>query len=851
MAVGADPSRGAVPTHRRRRLDVRVVPHRRRSALRVRDWRMRTKLAAVLVIPSVAFLVLATVQTGALVSQATVLNGFAAQVGAGREITALIFALEQERDRTGGELAGLRAAPAQRTEPEAALAALRPLYDEADRAMSRFRAAAAPLGDSDASWRISYDKADEALDALAEIRTVVPAAVLSTETILGNYNRAIDALVSLLAEPSPGTDAPALTEAVLRYVQLAQVVELESRIREQLYSAARAGQYGPEGQVSLNDLRSQQLAALADFRVAATTEQIQRYERASLDPGFVAATNLKESSITTGASAPAPLEPDAWWTASQRQQELLHEVEASVLGDAVAEADSASAAQLSRTLVVAGAVLAVLLVALLASIVIGRSIARSLRMLRRQALRVAQVELPDALERLRTVSSGISDIEVPPADLRSMDEIGDVAEAFVAVHRSAVTVAVEQAIMRRNVNAMFVNLARRSQVLVERQLELLDELEREEADPDQLDNLFKLDHLAARMRRNDESLLVLAGTESTRRWNRPVPLSTVLLAATAEVEQYRRIRHGEVARLHVVGHAVADLVHLLAELLENATSFSPPDTFVQLSARAHGTDQAVIEIADEGLGMSLAALEEANELLAAPPPADVAASERMGLFVVGHLAVRQHIRVQLRGAERGLVAVVWLPAALLAPAPREDETSSPSRRVLAALTPDDGEAGGAAGPVGPVPAPSPRTAAADDPDPQSRPSRPVPVRAGDILATAGGTDGPAVSTWWSRSGGRPAAPVQGALGTPVPPQVPVTAGTNASGLPVRVPMAQLPGVSGAAPTPAVPAPRHEPDPEAVGGMLSRYYGGLRRAEAEDTTEITMPPAGAHSEGKSQ
>ena len=196
---------------------------------------------------------------------------------------------------------------------------------------------------------------------------------------------------------------------------------------------------------------------------------------------------------------------------------------------------------------------------------------------------------------------------------------------------------------------------------MERQLELLDDLEREESDPDQLENLFKLDHLAARMRRNDESLLVLAGTDSTRRWNRPVGLGAVLLAAAAEIEQYQRVRLESVADVHVVGHAVGELVHLLAELLENATAFSRPDTVVVVTARVEARGSALIEIADHGLGMSPAALVEANAVLATPPAADVAAVERMGLFVVSHLAARLGVRVRSDGGEDGLVARLVLP----------------------------------------------------------------------------------------------------------------------------------------------------------------------------------------------
>ena len=362
-----------------------------------------------------------------------------------------------------------------------------------------------------------------AYEQVAYIRSAIAPGVLSSETILGNYNRLIDELLSLLAEPSPGPGrARAFSDAVLRYVQLARVKELASRIRAQLYVAGRAGRYGVEDQVLLTDLRAQQLTALGAFRVAATPDQIRRYDQTSLDPAFVSATRLEEQSLPVGGADPAVLPATQWWAASEQRHELLRQVEAGVLEDAVTQAAEARGAQLRQTLLVLGAIVAVLLVALLISMLIGRSIARSMRLLRGQALRIAQLELPETLERLRTVTGGVPEIEVAPAVVRSLDEIGELAEAFVAVHRSAVSVAMEQATMRRNVNAMFVNLARRSQVLVERQLELLDELEREESDPDQLENLFKLDHLAARMRRNDESLLVLSGSDSRRRWNQPL-----------------------------------------------------------------------------------------------------------------------------------------------------------------------------------------------------------------------------------------------------------------------------------------------------------------------------------------
>ncbi|MEO3743124.1 nitrate- and nitrite sensing domain-containing protein [Plantactinospora sp. B5E13] len=849
VAVAPDPSYGAVSRHRRRRLDVRVVPHRRRSPFRLRDWRMRTKLAAVLVVPSVAFLLMAGVQTAQLIGQADQLDEFADQVRVGREITTLVHELQRERDQTAGELAALSLTPG-RVEPGRPLPALEPLYPVSDRAIARFREVAAPLALGEASWRISYDRADDALRRLADVRSAVPAAGLTPDPLLAEYDRVIEVLLVLLAEPSPGTDRPELTDAVQRYVEFARLKEVSSRIRAELYGAARSGRYDSVDLVKLADLRAQQLSGIAGFRLSATDRQIQRYADASADPGFVTAIKLEESTIASGQRGAALLKPAEWWSASQHRQDLLRQVESGALDDAIEEADTRSAAQLRRTLLTAGGVLAVLLAALLTSVAIGRSIARSLRILRSQALRVAQVELPETLERLRTADPATAQIDVPPADVRSMDEIGEVAEAFVAVHRSAVTVALEQATMRRHVNAMFVNLARRSQVLVERQLELLDELEQDERDPDQLANLFKLDHLAARMRRNDDSLLVLAGTEATRRWNRPVPLSTVLLAAVAEIEQYQRIRHTAPDGLYVVGHAVADLVHLLAELLENASAFSRPDTVVQIDAAAHPDGSVLVQIVDEGLGMSPTSLREANEVLAVPPAADVAASERMGLFVVSHLAARQQVRVALAPTGRGgLVASVRLPTSLLAPAPTTEQGRGPGRRMLATV------AGSHSGQPSAVRAATSDVVPSGPGLPAVRPVREIPTRAEDVLGAAGPVGAPP-STWWSRQGRSTAGvtvSAAGAADTPVvpaagnaPPAITVTGGVNSRGLPIRVPMAQLPTNSGPS-QPKVPRPREEPDPDQVGGMLSRYYRGVRQAEAEDTMVIPMTPVGVRTE----
>jgi len=223
----------------------------------------------------------------------------------------------------------------------------------------------------------------------------------------------------------------------------------------------------------------------------------------------------------------------------------------------------------------------------------------------------------------------------------------------------------EQAALRTSISDLLHNLARRSQGLVDRQLELIDELERNEVDPDRLDELFRMDHLATRMRRNVENLIVLSGVDQRRRWSGSVPLRDVVEAAVAEVEDYSRVQVAGVHDLPLAGQAASDVAHLLAELVENATSFSSPTTTVEVSGGPTGNGY-VIEIEDHGIGMSDIELDEANRRLAEPLAADVAVSRMMGFHVVGRLAARHGIRVQLRHCWfGGVTALVLLPAALL------------------------------------------------------------------------------------------------------------------------------------------------------------------------------------------
>ena len=311
---------------------------------------------------------------------------------------------------------------------------------------------------------------------------------------------------------------------------------------------------------------------------------------------------------------------------------------------------------------IGAAVLIVLLLALLLTTVVGRSMVRPLRRLRSGALEVAGVRLPETVRRMSDSDGAGVPLEVEPIDVDSSDEIGEVARAFDQVHREALRLAANEAALRGNVNAMFVNLSRRSQSLVERQIRLIDDLEQGEQDPDRLSSLFQMDHLATRMRRNSENLLVLAGHDASRRWNQPVALVDVLRAAVSEIEQYERVTLNVQPGIAVRGHAVNDVVHLLAELAENATSFSSAETPVVVAGHLLSSGGVLLDITDQGVGMGAEEMAHANWRLDNPPVVDVAVSRRMGLFVVARLAARHGIRVRLRpGAAGGLTALVWLP----------------------------------------------------------------------------------------------------------------------------------------------------------------------------------------------
>src|SRR6185437_11412566 len=344
-------------------------------------------------------------------------------------------------------------------------------------------------------------------------------------------------------------------------------------------------------------------------------------------------------------------------------------VERSLAMEVINQANSLRRSAVTSAILVGIAVLLLFGLALLFTMMVVRSMVRPLRRLRAGALEVAGIRLPETVRRMsESEGDGLAvPLDVAPIEVDSTDEIGEVARAFDQVHREAVRLASNEAALRGNVNAMFVNLSRRSQSLVERQIRLIDDLEQGEQDSERLANLFQMDHLATRMRRNSENLLVLAGHEVSRRWTQSVALVDVLRAAVSEIEQYERVTLNVQPGISVRGQAVNDVVHLLSELVENATSFSAAETPVAVSGHLLNSGGVLLDITDQGVGMGAGEMAHANWRLDNPPVVDVAVSRRMGLFVVARLAARHGIRVRLRPASMGgLTALVWLPDEVIA-----------------------------------------------------------------------------------------------------------------------------------------------------------------------------------------
>nr|WP_308425149.1 nitrate- and nitrite sensing domain-containing protein [Wenjunlia tyrosinilytica] len=503
-------------------------------------------------------------------------------------------------------------------------------------------------------------KAASLRHTVAHSKTRLLSMVNAYTALISELTDALDLLTPDIAHQPLAARAGALKS-------FAQAAQEASRQRALLGGALTRGQFDSDEAQGLILADWQQRASIGAFRAGAPSAERQFYERTVTGRDVIKAEMLKKQALARRGTSRLGLDAGEWFDTMTSKLELMRLVEKRLVGSVEGEI-SREQHQAERSVFVASFV--VLLILLLTSVVthvVVRSIVGPLRTLRACALDITERRLPEVVRLLR--GSGDAQLEatdVEPTGISSSDEIGGAAHAFDDVYRSSVRLAFEQAQLRGRINAMFVNLSQRSQSLVKRQLELIDRLENGEQDPDLLASLFKLDHLATRMRRNGENLLVLAGEEAGRRWSAPVRLVDVLRAAAGEVEQYQRVQLRGLVTADVDGRAVNDIVHLIAELLENATTFSSPDTEVFVTSRLLSGGGAEVEIQDSGIGMTAKGLEEANDRLLNPPVVDVSVARRMGMFVVGRLSGRHGIRVQLRRSSlRGITAVVALPQKLV------------------------------------------------------------------------------------------------------------------------------------------------------------------------------------------
>ncbi len=386
-------------------------------------------------------------------------------------------------------------------------------------------------------------------------------------------------------------------------------------------------------------------------------------------------TSYEDRVIAAGArTGPQVVNAERWHTAAGKVLDDLERMGKDA-GDRYQQRVAPVASHILLKAAVAGVLgFIALLVSIIVSFRIGRRHVRDLTRLRKTAHEVSGVRLPSVMRRLAAGEQVDVETEAPRLEF-GPDETGQVGQALNTLQRAAIEAAVKQADMRRGVSEVFVNLARRSQVLLHRQLTLLDAMERRTEDTDELADLFRIDHLTTRMRRHAEGLVILSGAAPSRQWRKPIQLMDVVRAAVAEVEDYERIEVRRLPRLAVDGPAVSDLTHLIAELLENATVFSPPHTAVQVLGERVANGYT-LEIHDRGLGMAPDLLLEANLRLAETPEFELSDTDRLGLFVVSRLAQRQQVRVALQPSPYGgTTAVVFIPGEILT------ETADGAREV--------------------------------------------------------------------------------------------------------------------------------------------------------------------------
>jgi signal transduction histidine kinase len=641
----------------------RPAPRRSGSRLALSNWRVRRRLVALIAVPTIAAGILGGLRISSAVGSAVAFKRVQQLAVLNSDVIRLAQNMEDERDLTAGFIAAGRPTGT--------------LHDQLTAQWSATNAAAQQVTGAAGSIGASYPAVTRQdlsavlarISDLPQLRNTVVNRLIPTAAMIGDYTNSVATLLTFTSITGTGSNDSQLANNVIVLTALARAEDQASEQRGTLYSALVAGQFPPGGLANLQSEEAQQAADQADFQSAASLPEQQAFQnsvsgtqvdQAAFEESLAAASGSGNGRLTIGV-APSAAARD-WYQNMTFTVGKMRSVEQGLVGGIVSRSQALQSSAIRSAVIISAITLALLLLVLLITTFVARSMIRPLRRLREDAHDIAGTRLPDMVRRLSEAAGEGGSVEIEPIGVASTDEIGEVARAFDQVHREAVRLASDEAMLRGNLNAMFVNLSRRSQSLIERQIALIDSLEQGEQDSGRLSSLFRLDHLATRMRRNSENLLVLAGHEVSRRWSQPVSLVDVLRAAISEIEQYERVVLNVQPGIAVVGQAVNDVVHLVAELVENATTFSPEDTQVNVSGQPLTSGGVLLDISDGGVGISDQEMTHTNWRLDNPPVVDVAVSRRMGLFVVGRLAARHGVRVRLRHAPSGgLTALVWLP----------------------------------------------------------------------------------------------------------------------------------------------------------------------------------------------
>ncbi len=641
--------------------------------LALRNWSLPVKLAAVLLVPTLFVITLGVLRIVEQTEKARSYDGVQQAVALEGDSSRLLAALDGERRAAAVFLATNRAG------------GFGPVQDQVNTTndtFARLRSTYESANSVDDQTRSAYRDAASAIGQLDRVRDDVRNGGVDPAGAISRYTDATSAVLTFDESLTREAADPSIAGLSNGLYALSVIREQDAYVQAVVASAIAGGRIDAPSIDQARNATLRRSIAVDEFRSAVGSDNAALAD-AVVGPDVDSRDRLAQVVLGRGsAGLPLQVSPQDWDAASNAVQQQVTNVSDQLRGRL--QANAAALQNGARN--AAGVASVVLLLALMAGAAVvffvTRSLLRPLRLLRRTALDVAERRLPAAVRSLREGET--PDTEVSRTPIETREEIGEVARAFDQVHGQAVRLAAEQAGLRTAFNSIFVNLSRRSQALVERQLRLIEQLENKEEDPEALAELFQLDHLATRMRRNSENLLVLSGTDLARRGGRPVPLVDVLRAAASEVEQYQRVELAPPPSVQLLGRTAGDVVHLVAELLENAAAFSAPETRVDVVARPEQDGTVVLEISDRGVGMTDQDLAEANQRLASPPTVDVSASRRMGLFVVGRLASRHGIGVVLRNRDGGgVVAAVRIPSsAVLSGGPGGRAGGTQSTRAL-------------------------------------------------------------------------------------------------------------------------------------------------------------------------